>query len=370
MSDLEFLNEKRKIQRERVCNTPLDIITDEKFTDDSVQIYHKKEHINNDEKAECYLKSTLKSSFTAIPDESSPPVTEWRRFEEGKWIDKPRTHRIYKLPLSGIWITGESARKLVCSKNRIFLIKKPAIKMIIGSRFGMSNIHDFLADVFEIIELDSVGNHYNRKCHIQLNSTDIVPKSVEFYENVNLKCFRKIKERILSKGYTELINILNTIDYNNMSEDPRDKLTMISNKIDELLLINDNNDLREIKILINNCLRELYNFILYRDENLGGKFLIDEDYKDEVEENELQESSDNEVEENGLQESSDNEVEENGLQESSDNEVEEVIYEDDPRYEEIARSLDRPGMQGVFINGVLQDENSDNEIEVQENYEN
>lgn len=357
------MSNQKRIQRQRVCNTSTDVITDDEFTDDSVQIYHKKEDINKDEKAECYLKSTLKSSFTAIPDEDSPPITEWRRFEEGKWVPQPRTHRIYKLPLSGIWISGESARKLVCSKNRIFLVKKPPIKMIIGSQFGMSNIHDFLADVFELVELDSVGNHYKRKCYIQVKTTDIVPGLVEFYENINLRCFRKITKKILENDYKELTKIVNNIDYNDMSQDPRDKLTMISNKIDDILLIKEDNDLREIKTEINTCIREIFNFILFRDENLGGKFLIDKETttKDEDEKDEKEDIPED------IQESNDNEIEEEIYQVGSDDEIEEEIYEDDPRYEEMMRSIDgRPGLQGVFRDNEVDE---DNEVEVEEIYE-
>ena len=330
----------RQGQREKVCNTSNDVITDENFTDSSVQIYHKKEDIGNEEKAECYLKSTLKSSFTAIIDEYNPRVTEWKRLEKGRWVEKPKTNRIYKLPLSGIWITGESARKLVCSKNRIFLVKKPAIKMMIGSSFGQSNIHDFVTDVHKIVELDGVGKHSSYNCVVQVKTTDMVPYThIRFYENINLKCFRRITRKILKMNkYKELVDIVNDIDYNNMRQDPRDKLLFLDTKINDILRDTEDVDLTEIKVEINNCIRDLFNFILYRDDNLGGKFLIDKEDEEEVEqEEEEQEEKEQEEEEQEEKEQEEEEQEEKEQEEEDDENYVHHYPEEDEEQEQIRR---------------------------------
>ena len=275
---------KERKQMQNVCSSDVDAITQEDYRDNSVIIYTDKKNIGKPQIAECYLRNTLYRTFTAKSDNRTPPVTVWHRLEQERWVEQPKTERVYKLPLSNTWITGESARKLICSKNRIFLLKQPPIQMKIGSSFGVSQLHGDEHKVYEILNLDSVGDHSSSECKIITNTNFKIPVKVDYKEDTGISSFRQVVREILNTNYIELINIVNDIDYENMKKNPESKLYNLQSKINHILKDKEDPNLDIILRMISECITKLESFFIHRDSNLEGNFLVDRERSSDIEE--------------------------------------------------------------------------------------
>jgi hypothetical protein len=172
-----------------VCNTERDFISDEDYTSDSVQIYNRKRDIGKSNMAECYLKSTLKRWFSRQNDPDNfgnipPYITQWTEEK------RPTNKRVYKLPISGSWIDGLSAKLLVCSKYRVFVVMREK-NVPIGSQFGISNLHGSYEKVKTLTPLDRINGNHILNCNIQ-ETTDDIPERLRYIETVknkNISCY-------------------------------------------------------------------------------------------------------------------------------------------------------------------------------------
>lgn len=162
-----------------VCNSERDPVTDDLYDDDSVQIYSRKQDIGKPNKAECYLRNTLREWFKQR-EIGVPPVTEWKRRSDGS-IE--RTHRLYKLPISGSWITGMSAKLLVCSKYKVFVVAKEQ-DATIGSQLGVSRLHGAIENVKTLKPVDRMNGNHIIDCDIQ-DIIDMKPHRVRYIEKIN-----------------------------------------------------------------------------------------------------------------------------------------------------------------------------------------
>jgi len=148
---------KSRMKPSTICGNKKDIIMDEDIPDDirAVVLFLPKSV-----QGECYLRETLKSAFTV---EEPFPVRE---------MIPGRMHmRVYKLPISGIWITGETAKLLVCS-TYIFFEGTQSRKIPIGSINHMSSkIYNREETVYDFVPMFPDKGVYLEDCSVENEET-------------------------------------------------------------------------------------------------------------------------------------------------------------------------------------------------------
>lgn len=149
LTAMEVLDRKTPLTVQKfrhACNTKRDPVTDDRFTNLSVQIFNRPSDVGKKGLAECYRKSTLKSWFEredTEPDEYGAipvPITEWTE------NNRNTGRRVFKLPISGSWIDAKSADILVNSDFNVFIVSNER-RVKIGSRYGVSTLHGVVETV-------------------------------------------------------------------------------------------------------------------------------------------------------------------------------------------------------------------------------
>jgi len=149
-----------------VCRNKEDVILGEVIPDDTTAVVL---FLPGNKEGECYLRETLKSTFTV---EEPFPVRE---------LVSGRMHtRVYKLPISGIWITGETAKLLICSTYVFFEGTQPR-KIPMGSVDHMSSkIYNREETVYDFVPMFPDEGVEEKDCPIGEENSEQFKKRIEY----------------------------------------------------------------------------------------------------------------------------------------------------------------------------------------------
>jgi len=206
-----------------VCRNKEDILAGEVIPDnDSAVVLF----LAGQSKGECYLRSTLEGAFT-VKEEA--PVRDLRPDRE--------TYRVYKLPLSGIWITGKTAKLLVCSSH-IFFQEKSHEEVLLGSlNHSSSRMYNVREKVYDFEPLFPEEGKNTEKCGVEEQETDKQKSYRENYEKGLL--LQEIENRIATRASErkeEELNIrIERFTEEHFADEGDDRIKEVINSIHSLI---------------------------------------------------------------------------------------------------------------------------------------
>jgi len=190
------------------CANLEDILAGENIPDDNRAVVL---FLPDAKQGECYLRETLRSAFTvdvALPVREMTPGKEYMR--------------VYKLPISGIWITGKSARKIVCSTHIFFQAGRPrtipigsADHMVSGIYNRQENVYDF-EPMFsdegeEIPDCPVAGEESRRQLQTRIENSGGYERTLQELQRLRHYYPEESGEKFLEEKFPNHHYLLNTV---------------------------------------------------------------------------------------------------------------------------------------------------------------